>query len=56
FTYLPLTPLPTIIHADEKRLRQILMNLLSNAVKFTDIGNVTFTVSVRGQELGVGSR
>jgi PAS domain S-box-containing protein len=38
--------LPTVIHADEKRLRQVLMNLLSNAVKFTDRGSVTFKVSV----------
>ncbi|HEY9830501.1 MAG TPA: ATP-binding protein, partial [Stenomitos sp.] len=46
FTYLPLNQLPTIIHADEKRLRQVLMNLLSNAVKFTDKGSVIFTVEV----------
>jgi PAS domain S-box-containing protein len=46
FTYLPLTQLPTGIHADEKRLRQVLMNLLSNAVKFTDTGSVTFKVEV----------
>lgn len=46
FTYLALNPLPTGIHADEKRLRQVLMNLLSNAVKFTDYGGVTFKVDV----------
>ena len=46
FTYLPSSELPTIIHADEKRLRQVLMNLLSNAVKFTDAGSVTFKVEV----------
>ena len=51
FTYLPLTPIPTVVHADEKRLRQVLMNLLSNAVKFTDTGGVIFKVSVvQGQE------
>jgi predicted ATPase/signal transduction histidine kinase/CheY-like chemotaxis protein/tRNA A-37 threonylcarbamoyl transferase component Bud32 len=38
--------LPTIIRADEKRLRQVLMNLLSNAVKFTEKGSVTFTIDV----------
>ena len=45
FIYTPINPLPTAIHADEKRLRQVLMNLLSNAVKFTDSGSVNFTVS-----------
>ncbi len=44
FTYLPLTELPIGVHADEKRLRQVLINLLSNAIKFTDQGSVTFTV------------
>lgn len=36
--------LPRGIHADEKRLRQILLNLLSNAVKYTDHGQVVFHV------------
>ena len=44
FTYTTINQLPTFIHADEKRLRQVLMNLLSNAVKFTDTGTVTFKV------------
>ncbi|HAX88729.1 MAG TPA: hypothetical protein DCY91_21320, partial [Cyanobacteria bacterium UBA11370] len=46
FTYLPLIEIPTVIYADQKRLRQVLMNLLSNAVKFSDRGSVTFKVSL----------
>ncbi|WP_424095445.1 ATP-binding protein [Moorena producens] len=46
FTYQPLSELPTGIHADEKRLRQVLINLLGNGIKFTDTGDVKFTVSV----------
>ena len=37
--------IPQGVHADEKRLRQILINLLANAVKFTDEGAVTLRVS-----------
>ncbi|GEM_PF-685801 len=45
FTYKQLSPLPPLVHADEKRLRQVLINLLGNAVKFTPQGSVTFQVS-----------
>jgi PAS domain S-box-containing protein len=45
FNYQQLTDLPQIIHADEKRLRQILINLLSNAIKFTKKGGVTLKAS-----------
>ncbi|GEM_PF-1628340 len=46
FSYQILSPLPKALHADEKRLRQILINLLSNAIKFTQQGSVTFTIDI----------
>lgn len=52
FSYQPDIHLPNGIHADEKRLRQVLINLLSNAIKFTDQGEVSFTVQV---EHGINS-
>ncbi|WOB43656.1 response regulator [Thermoleptolyngbya oregonensis NK1-22] len=36
--------LPTLVWADEKRLRQVLINLLSNAIKFTETGGVTLRI------------
>ncbi|MFQ5407247.1 MAG: ATP-binding protein, partial [Anaerolineales bacterium] len=38
--------LPQQVHADERRLRQVLLNLLSNAVKFTEEGRVILKVEV----------
>ncbi|MFK8183790.1 MAG: ATP-binding protein [Phormidesmis sp.] len=39
--------LPLCIHADEGKLRQILLNLLANAIKFTSQGEVKLEVSSR---------
>ena len=49
-----LTPLPQIVKADEKRLRQILLNLLSNAVKFTNKGNIILQVSYANDQATFG--
>jgi PAS domain S-box-containing protein len=49
-TYEALSSIPSVIRADETRLRQILLNLLSNAVKYTQQGNVALTVQVLDQE------
>lgn len=57
FHFQPAANLPTAIHADDKRLRQVLLNLLSNAVKFTDFGSVTLKVEgVELPETAAGSR
>jgi signal transduction histidine kinase/DNA-binding NarL/FixJ family response regulator len=46
FVYESNDALPVGIHADEKRLRQVLVNLLSNGVKFTQEGSVSLSVNV----------
>ena len=43
---------PNTIIGDHGRLRQILVNLLANAVKFTDIGDVSLTVSSKADDCG----
>ncbi|MEG4801752.1 PAS domain S-box protein [Microcoleus sp. ARI1-B5] len=48
FNYEQVSPLPSCVRVDQKRLRQILINLLSNAVKFTQSGGVTFKVGYVG--------
>jgi hypothetical protein len=53
WVYEPSPNLPTVIWADEKRLRQVLIHLLSNAVKFTHQGTIRFQVQTEGKE---GSR
>lgn len=40
--------LPNYVHADQKRLRQVLINLLSNAVKYTTAGHAKLAVRYRG--------
>ena len=37
---------PQVIHADQGKIRQILVNLVSNALKFTQTGSVNITPSV----------
>ncbi len=39
--------LPTYVHTDQKRLRQVLINLLSNAIKYTERGHASLVVRYR---------
>ncbi|MCA9167542.1 MAG: PAS domain-containing protein [Planctomycetales bacterium] len=42
-------PLPTSIHSDPVRLRQILVNLVGNAIKFTEKGHVRLSIKLDQQ-------
>ena len=56
FTYELTGPPLTTVHADEKRLFQVLLNLLGNAIKFTERGSVTFQVAADSKGGGPGER
>ncbi|MDM8561307.1 ATP-binding protein [Candidatus Parabeggiatoa sp. HSG14] len=51
FIYEKLSHLPKGVHADEKRLRQIIINLLGNAIKFTKQGGVSFKVGYHNKKI-----
>ena len=44
-------PVPSTLHTDARRLKQVLKNLLSNAFKFTAHGSVRLDVSVAGAQV-----
>lgn len=46
-------PSPVYVHADPKKLKQILHNLVSNAIKFTDQGHIKICVSVSGELVNI---
>jgi signal transduction histidine kinase/ActR/RegA family two-component response regulator len=49
FRYQAPPNLPSLVHTDQKRLRQILINLLSNAIKYTEQGHAALTVRYRSE-------
>ena len=49
--YETFSPLPKIVQADDKRLRQVVLNLLGNAIKFTETGAIAFKVGYQDQKI-----
>ncbi|OKH40593.1 serine/threonine protein kinase [[Phormidium ambiguum] IAM M-71] len=49
--YETLSPLPKVVQADDKRLRQVVLNLLGNAIKFTETGAIAFKVGYQDQKI-----
>lgn len=47
--------MPTFIHADEGKIRQVLVNVIGNAIKFTEIGHVRVSVYLRKNKVESGS-
>ncbi len=41
--------IPSLLHADAGRIRQVIINLLSNAIKFTAWGSVSLTCELTGR-------